>query len=113
MAMITITEKARDHLNNLLNESGIVSNDRGIRIGIKAGGCSGLEYYVTPVAKCDKYDKIMVLFGVTIFVDPKSMAVLDGTSIDYNSNLLDKNRLIFNNPRAKNACGCGTSFELK
>lgn len=111
--MITITEKVRDYFNHLLNESGIVSDDRGIRIGIKAGGCSGFEYYVTPTAKQDKYDKVMVLLGVTIFVDPKSMAILDDTTIDYNSNLLDKNRLIFNNPKAKNACGCGTSFELK
>ncbi|MDP3697838.1 MAG: iron-sulfur cluster assembly accessory protein [Candidatus Taylorbacteria bacterium] len=110
--MITITEKVRDYLNYLLNESGIESNDRGIRIGVKAGGCSGLEYYVTPVAKRDKYDKIMVLLGVMIFVDRKSITILTGTTIDYNTNLLDKNRLIFNNPNAKTSCGCGVSFEL-
>src|SRR3989344_3287840 len=111
--MITISEKVRNHFSHLLDTSGIVSNDRGIRIGIKAGGCSGFEYYVTPVPSRDKYDKVMILPGITIFVDPKSLTVLVGTIIDYNDNLLDKNRLIFNNPNAKNSCGCGTSFELK
>ena len=111
--MITISEKVRNHFNHLLDESGIVNNNLGIRIGIKAGGCSGFEYYVIPVSKPDKYDKIMILLGIPIFIDPESLTILVGTTIDYNDNLLDKNRLIFNNPNAKNSCGCGTSFELK
>ena len=111
--MITITEKVRDHLNLLLEKSGIASNDRGIRIGVKAGGCSGLEYFVMPTAKRDVKDRVMILLGVLIFIDPKSMNILLGTEVEYSDNLLDINRLIFKNPNAKSTCGCGTSFELK
>lgn len=114
--MLTLTEKARDHLNHLLEKSGITTPDRGIRIGIKAGGCSGFEYHVEPAASQAKLDKIIVLLGVRIFIDPKSLSVMIGTEIDYvdySENLLIKHQLVFKNPQAESSCGCGTSFQLK
>ena len=114
--MITITEKARDHLNYLLEKSGITDSDRGIRISIKAGGCSGFEYHVEPAVGRAKFDEVMILLGVKIFIDPKSLKYMTGTEIDYidySENLLAKHRLVFKNPHAASACGCGISFELK
>ena len=111
--MITITKKVRDHFERLLDKSGVSSDDRGVRVGVKAGGCSGLEYYVEPAAKRDKFDKVMILLGIRVFIDPKSMAVMVGTEIDYSDNFLDKHPLIFKNPKATSACGCGVSFQLK
>ena len=109
--MITITDKARNHLAKMLKGSDIKSGDLGIRIGVKAGGCHGLQYIVLVVTQREKHDLVMMLLGVKVFIDPKSMAVMLGTEIDCSDNLLDP--LVFKNPRAKSTCGCGTSFELK
>ena len=110
--MITVTDKALNYFKRIIEKSETTGNNRGIRIGIKAGGCSGLEYFFEPVSDHDKYDHLMILRGVRLFVDPKSMKVMTGTEIDCSVvNLIEK--IIFNNPNAKNACGCGTSFELK
>ena len=109
--MLTVTEKARNYLTQMLEKSGIATSERSIRIAVKAGGCHGLQYEITPIPRPDKHDMVMLLLGVKIFVDPKSMAVMLGTEIDCSDNLLDP--LIFKNPLAKSTCGCGTSFELK
>ena len=109
--MITITDKARNHLAKMLKSSDIKSSDLGIRIGVKAGGCHGLQYIVSVVTQREKHDLVMMLLGVKVFIDPKSMTIMLGTEIDCSDNLLDP--LVFKNPQAKSTCGCGTSFELK
>jgi iron-sulfur cluster assembly protein len=84
----------------------------GIRFAVKAGGCSGFIYIPLTVAtKPNKHDQIFESNGTKIFVDPKSLIIIDGTEIDLSNNLIEG--FIFNNPRAKASCGCGTSFELK
>ncbi len=110
-AMITITEKTISYFEKLLKKSGVIDDDRGIRIGVKASGCHGLQYVVEPVPQRKKDDLVMMLLGVKIYIDPISMAYMLGTEIDCSNNLIDP--LIFKNPLAKSACGCGASFELK
>lgn len=109
--IVTITERARNYLKNLLKKSGVVGDDCGIRIGVKAGGCHGLQYVIEPVPQRKKDDLIITLLRIKVYIDPISMAHMLGTEIDCSDNLIDP--LIFKNPLAKSACGCGASFELK
>lgn len=111
--MIIITDRAIEFFRKQLEKNDITTAEGGIRIGIKAGGCSGFEYFFKPVAKHDNGDHVMLFHGIYFYVDPKSMTKLTGTEIDYarSDNLLEG--LVFKNPHAKSSCGCGISFELK
>lgn len=109
---IVITDKAIAFFQKLLEKSGIAGESRGIRIGIKRGGCSGFQYVIEPVQNHDKYDNLKRFRNVNFYIDPKSMVILIGTEIDCEVvNLVEQ--IIFKNPRAKSSCGCGISFELK
>ena len=84
----------------------------GLRIGIKAGGCSGFSYTFSwePAPRAGDY-----VFdgtdGAKVFIDPKSHRLIDGTTLDYDTSLVSRG-FIFNNPNAKSTCGCGTSFSV-
>jgi iron-sulfur cluster assembly protein len=86
--------------------------DGGLRIGIKAGGCSGLSYTfaweAAPSAKDHVFDGPD---GARVFIDPKSFRYIKGTTLDYDTSLVSKG-FIFSNPNAKASCGCGTSFSV-
>ncbi len=110
--MITITTEAAKRLKNMLNKDQPNNSQAGIRLAVKAGGCSGFSYIPLTVApKPTPNDNIFLSNEILIFVDHKSLVIVDGTEIDHSSNLLEG--FTFNNPKAKSACGCGTSFELK
>ena len=110
--MIIITERAIQGLKHLLEISPVKGPTVGFRFSVKAGGCSGFLYIpLTIVAKPNEKDSIFESQGIRIFVDPKSLTIVDGTEIDKSDNIFEG--FIFNNPKAKSACGCGISFELK
>lgn len=115
--MITVTEKAaakiRQELDakNLQNKNDNLPEMIGFRLAIKAGGCHGFQYAFYPIFFTDQYDVVFESHGVKIHVDKKSFVMVDGTEIDLTGNLLEG--FMFNNPKAKSSCGCGTSFELK
>lgn len=110
--MVTITPRTVKHLKKLIDKSQHDNTHAGIRLAVKAGGCSGFIYIpLTVAARPNPHDSVFESNGIRIFVDPKSLVIVDGTEIDCSDNLLDG--FIFNNPRAKSSCGCGTSFELK
>ena len=85
----------------------------GLRIGIRGGGCTGFAYLFewadTPPAPTDKVFEVGE--GVRIIVDPKSMVYLDGTELDFVSNIMGYG-FKFNNPNTKGACGCGESVQF-
>ena len=84
----------------------------GLRIGIKAGGCSGLSYTFSWEAAPREFDHVFEgQEGAKVFVDPKSFRYIKGTTLDYDTSLVSKG-FIFNNPNAKSSCGCGTSFSV-
>jgi iron-sulfur cluster assembly protein len=84
----------------------------GLRIGIKAGGCSGLSYTFAWEAAPHAGDLVFDgPEGSKVFVDPKSHRFLDGTTLDYDTSLVSRG-FLFENPHAKNTCGCGTSFSI-
>jgi iron-sulfur cluster assembly protein len=108
--MIQITENAAKHIQKMLVKRDL--GEMGLRVGVKAGGCSGFEY----VFGWEQSPKVTdIVFegpeGAKVFVDPKSLRLLDGTVLDYDTALLSKG-FMFNNPNAKSTCGCGVSFSV-
>jgi iron-sulfur cluster assembly protein len=106
--MIQISENAARHIGKMLAKRNL--GEHGLRLGIKAGGCSGFEY-VFGWEQSPRPDDIVFTApdGAQVYVDPKSLRLLDGTVLDYDTSLLSKGFLL-NNPNAKSTCGCGTSF---
>lgn len=106
--MIEISENAAKQIQKMLAKHGLEGG--GLRIGVKAGGCSGYEYIFAWEKDARPADEVFAgPDGSRIFVDPKSYALLNGTVLDYDTSLLSKG-FLFNNPNAKSTCGCGLSF---
>jgi iron-sulfur cluster assembly protein len=108
--MIQITENAAKQIQNMLIKRAL--GEVGLRVGVKAGGCSGFEYIFGWAQSPKPTDVVFeVPEGAKVLVDPKSLRLLDGTVLDYDTSLLSKG-FIFNNPNAKSTCGCGVSFSV-
>ena len=105
--MVEISENAAKLIRKMTARNGIPEG--GLRIGIKAGGCSGL--FAWEAASKDGDHVFEGPDGAKVFVDPRSFRFLDGTTLDYDTSLVSKG-FIFNNPHAKSSCGCGTSFSV-
>jgi iron-sulfur cluster assembly protein len=108
--MITVTENAAGQIRKLLEKQHTEAT--GLRVGVKAGGCSGFEYVFAWEAGPRENDLVFGgPGGVRIWVDPRSHRILDGTTLDYDTSLLSRG-FLFENPHAKSTCGCGTSFSM-
>ena len=108
--MITVSENAKAYISRLLAEQ---NKDAAsfVRVGVKAGGCSGLEYQLDFDTETKTGDQVFEDKGIKVVVDMKSLLYLYGTELDY-SNGLDGKGLFFNNPNASRTCGCGESFAV-
>jgi iron-sulfur cluster assembly protein len=106
--MIQITDNAARQIEKMLAKRNL--GEHALRLGIKAGGCSGFEY-TFGWEHAPKPDDVVFAAkdGAQVYVDPKSLRLLDGTVLDYDTSLLSKG-FVLNNPHAKSTCGCGTSF---
>src|SRR5213083_2630082 len=105
---IEITEGAAQKIQSLMAKQGIAEG--GLRVGVKGGGCSGLSYTFAWEREPRFGDEVFDgPDGAKIFVDRKSLLYLNGTVLDYDTNLVSKG-FVFNNPNAKSSCGCGSSF---
>ena len=108
--MIHITENASKQIVKLLAKHNLAGG--GLRVGIKAGGCSGFEYTFSWEAGPREADQVCEgPNGARVFVDPKSLRLIAGTELDYDPSLLSKG-FLFQNPNAKSTCGCGHSFSV-
>jgi len=105
---ITLTESAARHVQTCLEGRG---KGEGIRVGIKTSGCSGLAYVLEFVDAVEEADQVFDSFGVKVIVDPKSLAYLDGTQMDFVKEGLNEG-FKFTNPNQKGECGCGESFTV-
>lgn len=106
--MITITENAAKQIRKFLANRG---KGEGIRIGVKTSGCSGMAYTLEFVDEIQPEDQVFEQDGVKVFIDPKSMVYLDGTQVDFAKEGLQEG-FKFENPNAKESCGCGESFHV-
>ena len=83
-----------------------------LRLGVKNGGCAGMEYTMEWAEYQRPLDEVVEDKGVRIFIDPKAIMFLLGTEMDYKESML-KSGFVFNNPNQTAACGCGESVMLK
>jgi iron-sulfur cluster assembly protein len=83
----------------------------GVRVGVKNGGCAGMEYTMEYADSVRPTDEVVEDKGVKILVDPKAVLFLLGTEMDYKSEKLSA-QFVFNNPNQTSACGCGESVQL-
>jgi iron-sulfur cluster assembly protein len=83
----------------------------GVRVGVKNGGCAGMEYTMEYAEEIKPSDEVVEDKGVKIMVDPKAVLFLLGTEMDYKTEKLSA-QFIFNNPQQTSACGCGESVQL-
>ena len=84
----------------------------GLRIGVKNGGCAGMEYTMEWAEEQKPFDEVVEDKGVKVLIDAKAMMFLLGTEMDYQASAL-KSGFVFNNPNQVSACGCGESVQLK
>ncbi|ASK31365.1 iron-sulfur cluster assembly accessory protein [Chryseobacterium sp. T16E-39] len=109
--MITVSDQAKLKAIQLMTEEGFNPAEDYIRVGVKSGGCSGLEYVLKFDNQKAETDQIIVNNDVKIVVDKKSILYLAGTILEYSGGLNGKG-FVFNNPNASRTCGCGESFSL-
>ena len=110
--MITITEKAAEQLKKAMDDQGFYPDDDYLRVGIKAGGCSGYTYTVEPVSEKESKDIEYYSQGIKIITDRKSHIFIKDTEIDWSFDLMQSG-IVFINKSAKASCGCKLSFTFE
>ena len=105
---ITMTEAAARHVSRYLSRRG---KGLGVRLGVKISGCSGLAYKLEYVDEAELGDIVFEQHGVKLLIDPKSLAYIDGTELDFVREGLNEG-FRFSNPNERDRCGCGESFRV-
>ena len=105
---VTLSEAAARHVSRYLAKRG---KGVEVRLGVRTTGCSGLAYTLEYVDALATEDVVFEEHGVKVLVDPKSLAYIDGTTLDYVREGLNEG-FRFNNPNERDKCGCGESFRV-
>ena len=108
-AVISLTDEAADRVREIVATR---EDAHGIRLGIKKGGCAGMEYTMSYAETKAPHDEVVEDKGVRILIDPTAVLFLLGTEMDYRTDRL-RSGFVFNNPNQTSACGCGESVSLK
>lgn len=108
--MITVTDKAKNRISELIQESAY-TNDYFLRVGVESGGCSGLSYKLDFDNAVKEGDEVIDHNGVRVVTDKRSVLYLFGTELDFTDGLNGKG-FTFNNPNASRTCSCGESFSV-
>lgn len=104
---VTITPAAEAQILRLMADG----TRKGLRIGVKKGGCAGMEYTMEYAEAINPHDAIVEQNGARVMIAPMAQMFLFGTEIDYQTGLLDSG-FRFNNPNVTEACGCGESIKF-
>jgi iron-sulfur cluster assembly protein len=107
-AAVTLTPAATRQIARLMERDG----SKGLRIGVKKGGCAGMEYTMDYVRDVNPLDEIVEQDGARVLIAPMAQMFLIGTEIDYETSLLESS-FKFRNPNVAEACGCGESIKFK
>lgn len=104
---VSITGTAATQIAKLMGRDG----HQGLRIGVKKGGCAGMEYTMEYVTEIDPHDEVVEQDGARVMIAPMAQMFLFGTEIDYQTSLLESG-FVFNNPNVTESCGCGESIKF-
>jgi iron-sulfur cluster assembly protein len=108
--VVSVTELAAKRVREIVaNADG---SAEGIRIGVKKGGCAGMEYTVDLVRQAEPRDDVVDVGGAKVFVNPEATLFLLGTEMDFEVTKL-RTGFVFRNPNQTSACGCGESVEIR
>jgi iron-sulfur cluster assembly protein len=105
---VTLTPEAARQIARLMSKGG----SKGLRIGVKKGGCAGMEYTMDYVSEVDPNDEVVEQDGARVMIAPMAQMFLFGTEIHYETSLLESG-FKFRNPNVADACGCGESIKFK
>ncbi|UOM34551.1 iron-sulfur cluster assembly accessory protein [Acuticoccus sp. I52.16.1] len=109
-AIMTMSDNAADRVREIVGRAD--PPIAGLRVGIKKGGCAGMEYTMDAVTDPDPKDEIVEASGARVFVDKAAVLFLLGCRMDYEVTKF-RSGFTFQNPNQVSACGCGESVELK
>lgn len=105
--LLSISKTAIQQFRHILTQQ----NQQAIFIGLKSGGCNGFEYKIKPTNEVGQDDEAFQVDNVKFLVCGKSLMYLLGTKVDWSSDIMG-NQFTFDNPSAKNTCGCNKSFSI-
>jgi iron-sulfur cluster assembly protein len=104
---VTLSPRAARQIARLM----VRDEHKGLRIGVKKGGCAGMEYTMAYAAEVDPMDEVVEQDGARVMIAPMAQMFLFGTEIDYETSLLESG-FKFRNPNVTEACGCGESIKF-
>ena len=107
--VMTITPAAAARVRDIMASKGPAV--AGLKIGIKKGGCAGMEYTMEWAETAGKFDEVVEQDGARVIIDPKAVMYLLGTEMDFKVDKLSA-QFVFNNPNQQSSCGCGESVNL-
>ncbi|MDZ4840870.1 MAG: iron-sulfur cluster assembly accessory protein [Hyphomicrobium aestuarii] len=108
-AVLTVTSAAAVRLKDLMAARS--EPTAGLKIGVKKGGCAGMEYAMAWAETLQPFDEVVEVEGARVIIDKQAVLYLLGTEMDFKSDAL-ASQFVFNNPNQKSACGCGESVNL-
>ena len=106
---ISLTDRAAERIKHIMSRT--QTPKIGVRLGVKNGGCAGMEYTMDYADARDPLDEVVEDKGVMILIEPKAVLFLLGTEMDYEEGVMSSG-FIFNNPNQTDACGCGESVTI-
>ena len=106
---ISLTDRAAERIKHIMSRA--ETPKVGVRLGVKNGGCAGMEYTMDYADARDPLDEVVEDKGVMILIEPKAVLFLLGTEMDYEEGVMSSG-FIFNNPNQTDACGCGESVTI-
>ncbi|GJL93302.1 HesB/IscA family protein [Hyphococcus sp.] len=107
--VVTLTDKAAARMSEIMGEA--EENYIGVKIGVKNGGCAGMEYTMEYATEAGPLDEVVEENGIKVLIDPKAILFLIGSEVDFVTEKLSQ-RFVFNNPNQTDACGCGESVTI-
>ncbi|MGE0849211.1 MAG: HesB/IscA family protein [Hyphomicrobiaceae bacterium] len=107
--VMKLSDRAAERIKSIMTSKG--AETAGLRIGVKKGGCAGMEYTLDWAAEQQRFDEVVEHNGARVLIDPKAVMYLLGTEMDYKVDKLSA-QFVFSNPNQTGACGCGESVNL-
>ena len=107
--IMTVTDRAAEQVRAVMKTK---PEAVALKIGLKKGGCAGMEYTLDWAEEIGKYDEVVETNGVKLLIDPMAVMYMFGTEMDYQVDKFSA-QFVFNNPNQTSACGCGESIKFK